>query len=81
MPLLQVRDFPQELYDSLTKLAHAENRSAPQQTIVLMREALGQPQNQLQRRRAVLERIEGAEFSLPEGAPDAADLIREDRER
>ena len=81
MPLLQVREFPQELYDSLTKLARVENRSAAQQTVVLMREALGQPKNQLERRRAVLARIEEAGISLPDDAPNAADLIREDRER
>jgi hypothetical protein len=36
MPLLQVRNFPDEVYDKVTSLVKAEHRSVPQETIVLV---------------------------------------------
>lgn len=81
MALLQVRDCPQELYETLTRVAKAECRSAAQQTVVLLREALGRPDERARRRRALLERISESGLSLPPDARDPADLVREDRER
>ena len=40
MPLLQVRDFPPDLYDAISRVARAENRTIPQQTIVLLKNCL-----------------------------------------
>ena len=40
MPLLQVRDFPEELYSQLRVAAKAANRSLSQQTLVVMRNYL-----------------------------------------
>ena len=40
MPLLQVRDIPKELYETISKVAQIENRSISQQTIVLLKVAL-----------------------------------------
>ena len=36
MPLLQVRDIPEDLYEKLAKVAQMENRSIAQETIVLL---------------------------------------------
>lgn len=40
MPALQVRDFPQDLYDGLKRCAEAEHRSLAQQTIQAVEEML-----------------------------------------
>jgi len=40
MPLLQVRDMPEDLYEKLSYVAEKENRSIAQETIVLLRKAL-----------------------------------------
>ncbi len=40
MPLLQVRDVPIELYETLSRVAESENRSIAQETIVLLKKAL-----------------------------------------
>ena len=81
MPLLQVRDFPAELYDVLARVAHAENRSIPQQTIVLLKKALSISQEQKVRRQAVLKEIEDFKINNANSFPDPVDLIREDRDR
>jgi hypothetical protein len=38
MALLQVTDFPQELYDELNGLAKREHRSVPQEAVSLSRQ-------------------------------------------
>lgn len=81
MPLLQVRDFPADLYETLSKVAQSENRSISQQTIVLLRSALNMKEERISRRKAVLKEI--AELDIKNGneLPDPAVLIREDRDR
>ena len=39
MPLLQVRNCPSNLYESITQVAKKENRSIAQQTIVLLEQS------------------------------------------
>ena len=81
MPLLQVRDFPAELYDAISQVAHAENRSIPQQTIVLLKTALGVTQDRKARRQAVLREIDSYDINNADSFPDPAKLTREDRDR
>jgi plasmid stability protein len=81
MALLQVRSFPDELYRELSRRSQAENRSIAQQTIVLLREALGaQNERKLCRQRMLHELLEDETVYSAELTP-AADLIREDRDR
>lgn len=40
MPALQVRDFPEDLYERLRALAELEHRSIAQQTVALVEEGL-----------------------------------------
>jgi plasmid stability protein len=54
MPLLQVRDIPEDLYEKLSLVAKAENRSIAQETIVLLRSALNQKQERIAQRKEVL---------------------------
>lgn len=81
MSLLQVRDVPDDLYDKLSRVAEADNRSIAQETIVLLKKALGYTEERKARRKRVLDEI--AELNLPDTNkyPDPAGLIREDRER
>jgi hypothetical protein len=81
MPLLQVRDFPKELYDTISRTAEAENRSIPQQTIALLKTALNVTQERKVRRKAVLLEIDNFNIKDAEKIPDPAQLVREDRDR
>lgn len=81
MPLLQVRDIPDDLYDKLTRVARAENRSISQETIVLLRGALNQKEERLARRKKVLSLISELNITNTSSFPDPAMLIREDRDK
>lgn len=81
MPLLQVRDLPKDLYEKLSLVAAADNRSLAQETIVLLRKALGLEQERIARRRKILEEIRSRKIPRVDDLPDPAELIREDRER
>ncbi len=81
MPLLQVRDVPADLYETLTRVAKSENRSIAQETIVLLKKALNYQEERGARRRRVLEEIKDLGLKKTDRFPDPADLIREDRER
>jgi len=94
MPALQVRDFPEELYEELRLCAKREQRSISQQTIVAVRQYLslqessGRPAlertasvDDLERRRKVIERIKSRPaFIVPEGFPSPEEIIREMRD-
>ena len=81
MPLLQVRDMPEDLYEKLTYVAAKENRSIAQETIVLLRKALNLHDERKLRRIKVLEEIKKNKISNVNDFPDPVDLIREDRDR
>jgi len=81
MPLLQVRNFPAELYDAITRAAQAENRSVPQQTIVLLKIALNISKEQKIKRQAILRQIDGFSVKNTNKFPDPAKLTREDRDK
>jgi len=81
MPLLQVRDFPAELYEKISRVADAENRSIPQQTIVLLKNALAAGTEPRKRRKAVLREIAGFDIEGSGTFPDSAMMLREDRDR
>ena len=81
MPLLQVRDFPPELYETISQTARAENRSIPQQTIVLLKTALNITEKQNTRRKAVLMEIDNLNIKNTQKFPPPEQLTREDRDR
>ena len=81
MSLLQVREFPNKLYEMLAMVAETENRSITQQTIYMLKKQLVPAENENQlRRRKVLSSLAATAMTLPPEAPSAADLIRSDRE-
>ncbi|GHV82339.1 hypothetical protein AGMMS49991_08970 [Spirochaetia bacterium] len=86
MPLLQVRDFPKELYDTISQAAKTESglqsdRSISQQTIVLLKNALQITGERRARRRAVFNEIDNLHIANAQSFPDPAELTREDRDR
>ena len=81
MALLQVRSFPDDIYDDLKLLARSENRSVAQQTVVLLKSAIGRQEQQKARRQELLKELLGGEPVLSGGYPSPADLVREDRDR
>lgn len=80
--ILQVRDVPDELYESLSIVAKKENRSISQETIVLLKQALQLKEERILKRKALLEELSSFKNSLKNiNLPDPATLIREDRDR
>jgi hypothetical protein len=81
MPLLQVRECPEEVYRDLVNVAKRENRSIAQQVIVLLRRSLGKASSNMQRRQDILEKIGTNASVLGVKNADFVSWIREDRER
>jgi len=81
MPLLQVRDCPEDVYRSIAMHAKRNNRTIAQQTIVLLEKGLGQEEPNRERRRRLLESIQSRRIPDPAKTIDAVALIRQDRDR
>lgn len=81
MALLQVRDFPQDLYALLAIKAQLENRSITQQTIHMLKEGLIEKSEQVSSRAAVLNSISQMNLTMNKNVPSPAELIRQDRDR
>ena len=81
MPLLQVRDCPDDIYQRISRVARREKRTIAQQIIVMLENSLGQETSNRERRLKVLERISERDVSREAQEIDAVALIREDRDR
>ena len=81
MPLLQVRDVPEDLYERLSQIAEQDNRSITQETIVLLKKALNYKESRISRRKRILSEIRNDVIDESNNFPHPAILIREDRER
>jgi predicted nuclease of restriction endonuclease-like RecB superfamily len=81
MPLLQVRDCPDDIYKKIIVVAKKQNRTIAQQVLVLLEKGLGQEQSNLERRRQLLEKINSRSINEKIQDIDAVALIREDRNR
>ncbi len=81
MPLLQVRDCPEDIYKKISLVAKKKNRTIAQQTIVLLEKGLGQEEPNIVRRRRLLEKINSRVIEKNIQAVDAVALVREDRNR
>ena len=109
MPALQVRDFPDDLYERLKEYAADQHRSVAQQTIVAVEQMLARADEpgyhwdgerlrcprpryfdfdteaaraeRAKRRKELFAEIRKLpKFDVPDGFPDAAEMIRQDRE-
>ena len=81
MPLLQVRDFPADIYEEISFEAKRQNRTIAQQTIVLIKKGLGEEVSLKEQRRRLLERINSRDIPESVKAIDPVKFIREDRDR
>jgi predicted nuclease of restriction endonuclease-like RecB superfamily len=81
MPLLQVRDCPEDIYKKVTAIARNENRTIAQQVVVLLEKGLGQSQSNRERRLKLLEMIDKRLIGDEVKALDPVMLVREDRDR
>ena len=81
MPLLQVRDCPDDIYKKIAIAAKRNNRTIAQQIVVLLEKSLGQEQSNMERRRQLLEKIKTRKIDDRIKKIDAVTLIREDRDR
>ena len=81
MPLLQVRECPEDIYKKISIIAKKQNRTIAQQIIVLLEKGLGQELSNIERRKQLLDRIEKRIIPEKVKSIDAVALVREDRER
>ena len=80
MPILHVRNVPEELYDRLQRRAREQRRSLSAEVITLLSQAVEQaglsPENTL-----AAIRLRRSFHPADAGAPDSTTLLRRDRER
>jgi len=81
MPLLQVRDFPDDIYEEITYEARRQNRTIAQQTLVLIKKGLGSELSNRERRQLALERTNIRNVPHNIKSTDYIPFIREDRNR
>lgn len=81
MPLLQIRECPEEIYKKVALVAKRQNRTITQQVVVLLEKGLGQEESNIERRKQLLCKIESRQIPDKVKAIDAVALIREDRDR
>ncbi len=80
MPILHVRNVPEELYERLRRRAQAQRRSLSAEVITLLSWALEEAERSPE---STLAAIRRRRFFRPMevGAPESTVLLREDRER
>ncbi|MBN1904358.1 MAG: hypothetical protein JW927_04605 [Deltaproteobacteria bacterium] len=81
MPLLQVRECPEDIYKKIALVAKKQNRTIAQQVVVLLEKGLGQEQSNIERRKQLLVKIGSRKILDDAKLIDEIKLIREDRER
>ena len=81
MASLQIRDMPEDLYDSLKSKAEKDHRSLAQQAIILLTEALNGGGRDSSRRIAALKKIRSNKVVTRSKDISIVKLIQEDRER
>jgi plasmid stability protein len=95
MPALQVRNFPDNLYEELRAVAKREHRSVAQQTVACVEGYLHsnhvplhhntaeqeKVETRSQRRQRLFEEIETSpKFDVPSDFPSIVELVRQDRD-
>lgn len=75
MPLLQVRECPEDIYKKISYVAKNENRTIAQQVVVLLEKGLGQSESNMERRKRLIEKLETREISSEIKKIDPVSLI------
>lgn len=81
MPLLQVRDCPEDLYKTIAHYAKRQNRTIAQQVISILEIGLKLDKPNSERRKMLLDKINSREVKKEVLNIDDVALIREDRDR
>ena len=81
MALLQVKDFPADVYEKISAAAREEQQTIAQETIALIQRGLRKEELDRERRRLLLEICEARIIPDAAKAIDDAALVREDRRR
>jgi plasmid stability protein len=81
MASLQIRDMPEDLYESLRLKAEKDHRSLAQQALVLLREALKAGERDSSRRMDALMKIRSSKVETKSIGISITELIQEDRRR
>jgi hypothetical protein len=81
MPLLQVRDFPGDIYEEIKIEARRQHRTIAQQTIVLIKNGLGKENTEKEKRLQALERSRNRYVPEEVKQFDVVKSIHEDRNR
>jgi len=81
MPLLQVRDCPEDIYKKISFWAKKQNRTIAQQVISILEKGLQLEQPNIERRKALLEKIGSRVIKKEVNEIDDVALLREDRNR
>jgi plasmid stability protein len=81
MPLLQVRDCPEDIYKKISIYAKKQNRTIAQQVISILEKGLQLEQPNIERRKALLEKINLRSAKPEVEKIDDVALLREDRNR
>ena len=80
MPILHVRNVPEDLYERIKQQAALRNRSISAQVITMLARAVEEPSRSQDE---ILEGIQRRRFFQPTnaGAPDSTALLRQERSR
>lgn len=81
MPTLQIRDLPQEVYDSLTASAEANRRSLTQEATVILENNLLPLKRKLEKQKALDRLKELRPYFEGVTSDEIVTMIREDRDR
>ncbi len=81
MPLLQVRDCPEDIYKKISFWAKKQNRTIAQQVISILEKGLQLEQPNIERRKALLQKINSRVIKKEVNQIDDVALLREDRNR
>ncbi|MDR3089161.1 MAG: hypothetical protein LBU39_05015 [Desulfobulbaceae bacterium] len=79
--LLQVRNFPDQMYRAISELARAERRSIGRQAALLIEKGLAASGISAEKRRIALERAMRRELPATVKEADLTRMIREDRDQ
>ena len=81
MPLLQVRECPEDIYRKISYVAKNENRTIAQQVVVLLEKSLEQQESNIGRRKRLIDRLEKRQIASEIKKIDPVSFIRDDRNR
>jgi antitoxin FitA len=81
MASLQIRDMPEELYESLKLRAEKDHRSLAQQALVLLSESLKSKGQNSTRRMDAIKKIQSNKILTKSKKIDIVNMIRKDRQR